>query len=65
MFETAIENAAREYVEIIWSGGEPVTSAEAIFEHMVGRKPTSDESKRITERINELLEGFRKGKSKP
>lgn len=49
-----IEEAARQYFEITLYG-EPVTSPEAIFEELTGRKATAQESKLIWDRINELL----------
>lgn len=55
MIDTAIENAAREYFEILISGAEPITSPESIFEHAVGRKATPEELKKIGERTGELL----------
>jgi shikimate kinase len=51
----AVEAAARHYFEIR-PYGEPVTSAEVIFEKMTGRKVTGQESKMIMDRIDELLQ---------
>jgi sulfatase maturation enzyme AslB (radical SAM superfamily) len=63
MSSGAIENAAREYVEIIWMGCEPTTSAEATFERVMHRKPTPDESRKMAERVRQLSEGYREGQS--